>query len=79
MAKQLWGGTHGIDDPSRATFPFVGASGSIDAGHETAIFLTGDATMLLKDDLAEQIHGVGVPPLKDLMAKVVQNNVPIYL
>ncbi len=35
MAKVLFVGTHGTDDPTRATFPFMEAKGVIEAGHET--------------------------------------------
>ncbi len=41
MAKILYIGTHGTDDPTAATFPFLMAKGAIDAGHETGIILMG--------------------------------------
>lgn len=66
MAKLLYIGTHGTDDPTRATFPFLMAKGAIEAGHEAGIILMGDAAPLIKDSIAAQIQGVGVPPLKDL-------------
>jgi predicted peroxiredoxin len=68
MAKLLYVGTHGTDDPTRATFPFLMAKGAIEAGHEAGIILMGDAATLIKDSVVEQIQGVGVPPLKDLAA-----------
>ena len=43
MAKLLYIGTHGTDDPTRATFPFLMAKGAIEAGHEAGIILMGDA------------------------------------
>ena len=66
MAKLLYIGTHGTDDPTRATFPFLMAKGAIDAGHEAGIILMGDAALLIKDSIVAQIQGYGVPPLKDL-------------
>ena len=66
MAKLLYIGTAGTDDPTRATFPFVMAKGAIDAGHEAGIILMGEAATLIKDDIAAQVHGVGMPPLKEL-------------
>ena len=66
MAKLLYVGTHGTDDPTRATFPFLMAKGAIEAGHEAGIILMGDAALLIKDSIAAQIHGYGVPPLKEV-------------
>src|SRR3989337_57074 len=66
MAKILYVGTHGTDDPTAATFPFLMAKGAIDAGHETGIILMGEAAPLIKDSIAAQIQGGGVPPLKAL-------------
>jgi hypothetical protein len=66
MAKLLYIGTHGTDDPTRATFPFLMAKGAIEAGHETGIILMGEAATLIKDSIAAQVQGVGVPPLREL-------------
>ena len=43
MAKLLYVGTYGTDDPTRSTFPFLMAKGAIDGGHETGIILMGEA------------------------------------
>lgn len=77
MTKLLYIGTHGTDDPTRATFPFLMAKGAIDAGHETGIILQGEAATLIKDSIAAQVQGIGVPPLKELMEFLVQRNVRI--
>lgn len=66
MAKLLYVGTHGTDDPTLATFPFLMAKGAIEAGHETGIILMGEAAPLIKDSIAAQVQGIGVPPLKEL-------------
>lgn len=66
MTKLLYIGTHGTDDPTKATFPFLMAKGALDAGHETGIILMGEAAPLIKDSIVSQIHGIGVPPLKEL-------------
>ena len=77
MAKLLYIGTHGTDDPTNATFPFLMAKGAIDAGHETGIILQGEAATLIKDSIAAQVHGVGIPPLKELMDFLVARKVRI--
>jgi hypothetical protein len=33
----------------------------------------------MNNSVVESVHGVGVPPLKDLMAKVFAAKVPIYI
>ncbi len=66
MARLLYIGTHGTDSPTDATFPFLMAKGALDAGHEAGIILQGEAATLIKDSIAAQVHGIGVPPLKEL-------------
>ncbi len=77
MAKILFVGTHGTEDPTRATFPFMEAKGVIEAGHETGIILMMEAAPLIKDRVAAQVHGIGVPPLKELMDFLADRNVRI--
>lgn len=66
MAKLLYIATHGTDDPTRATMPFLMAKGAIEGGHEAGIILMGDGAVLIKDSIAAQIQGFGIPPLKEL-------------
>ena len=77
MAKILYVGTHGTDDPTKATFPFLMAKGAIDGGHETGIILMGEAAPLIKDHIAAQVQGIGVPSLKELRDFLVGQEVRI--
>ena len=77
MVKLLYVGTRGTDDPTQATFPFLMAKGAIEGGHETGIILMGEAAPLIKDHIAQQVHGVGIPPLKELMDFLVSQEVRI--
>jgi predicted peroxiredoxin len=79
MASDLFIGMHGSEDPTKATFPFLMAVGALDAGHKTGIILIGDAVVLMNSAVADNVQGVGFPPLKELMAKVVAAKVPIYI
>lgn len=79
MASELFIGLHGSEDPTKATFPFLMANGALDAGHQTAIVLVGDAVVLMNSTVADNVHGVGIPPFKELMAKIVASKVPIYI
>jgi hypothetical protein len=54
-------------------------NGSLDVGHSASIMLAGDATELLNADIREQLEGVGLPPMRDLFAKVRQHEVPVYV
>ena len=79
MASQLFIGTHGSEDPTKATLPFLFANGALDAGNQTAIILLGDSVVLMNNTVLDNVHGVGFPPLKELVAKVVAAKVPIYI
>jgi uncharacterized protein involved in oxidation of intracellular sulfur len=79
MGKILYVGTFGTDDPTRATLPFLSASGALDRGHEVVIFLIGEGVYTMKDHILDNLQGVGLPPVRQLVDKVVSNGVPIYL
>ena len=79
MAKLLYFGTRGTDDPTQATFPFFLAKGAVEAGHEPAVTLLGESAPLIRGHIAEQIQGVGLPPLKELMDFLIEHKVPILV
>ena len=68
----------GSDDPTRASFPFVHGLALADAGHEVRIFLTGEATYLMRKATADQIFPVGWPPLSETRTKVVSKRIPVF-
>src|SRR5438874_7903944 len=49
MAKLLITGTHGTDDPTRASMPFHLAKGAKEAGCDVEINLAIDAPLIMKD------------------------------
>ena len=72
--------TTGASDPTRASLTIhLAVNGSLEVGHTVSLVLAGDATELLKADVREQIEGVGVPPLRDLLAKARQHEVPVFV
>lgn len=79
MAVILYFGTFGSDDPTRATIPFLTAKGAIEAGHQAQVVLAGEAMYLMNDDVAQQVQGVGEPPLKELIAFAVDHAIPVYV
>src|ERR1700738_4505387 len=73
MMKSAWGS----DDPTRASFPFAHGLALSDAGHEVQIFLTGEATYLMREATAAAIFPIGWPPLNELREKVVTKHIPV--
>ncbi len=76
----LYLSTAGSSDPTRASIPLhIAANGSIEAGQECAVVLAGDATELASRETAERVTGVGVPPARELLEKLVDNRVPVFV
>jgi predicted peroxiredoxin len=70
----------GTSDATRASIPLhLAANGSIEVGQEASIVLGGDATELLLDDNVDRTEGVGVPPVRDLLAKLRDHAVPVFV
>jgi predicted peroxiredoxin len=70
--KVLYLATAGAADATKASLPLhIAANGSVE--------LAGDATELVARDRAENVEGVGVPPLRELFQKLVDNQIPVYV
>ena len=74
MMKSAWGS----DDPTRASFPFLHGLALSDAGHEVQIFLTGEATYLMRKATADAIMPVGWPPLSETREKILAKRIPVF-
>ena len=78
--KILYLATAGASDPTRASLPLhIAANGSAAEGQECAVVLAGDATELVSREQAERLEGVGVAPVKELLQKLIENRVPVYV
>ena len=78
--KILYLATAGASDPTRASIPLhIAVNGSVGEGQECAVVLVGDGTELVSRENAEQIQGVGIPPTKELLQKLIDNQVPVYV
>ena len=72
--------TAGPSDPTRASIPVhLAVNGSVEVGHDTGVVLLGDAAEIVKADVREALEGVGLPPMRDLFAKVRQHEVPVFV
>lgn len=79
MAKILVVATHATDDPTQCTLAFMTVIGALGAGKEVTLALLGEGAYAAKEVIAKTIHGVGFPPLPELIEKVVKGNVPVYV
>jgi predicted peroxiredoxin len=78
--RTLFMATAGSSDATRASLPLhLAVNGSLEAGHQVELVLAGDATELLRTEVRERLEGVGVPPVRDLLNKARQHDVPIHV
>ena len=79
MAKILAVATHATDDPTKSSLAFVTAVGALAAGKEVGIALLREAVYLARPTIANSVHGIGFPPLSELIEEVVRGKVPVYV
>lgn len=78
--KILYLATAGAADPTRASIPFhIAANGSVGEGQDCAVVLVGDAAELVSREKAERVEGVGIPPMQELLQKLFDNQVPVFV
>jgi hypothetical protein len=74
LMRSSWG----TDDPTRASFVFSHGLLLSDAGHDVQIFLTAEATYLMRKVTVDSVKPVGWPPLTETMAKIVAKRIPVF-
>jgi hypothetical protein len=74
LMRSSWG----TDEPTRASFVFSHGLALADAGHDVQIFLTHDATYLMRKATVDMVKPIGWPPLSETMAKVVAKRIPVF-
>ena len=74
MMRSSWG----TDDPTRASLVFAHALALSDAGHQVQIFLTSDATYLMREATADAIIPIGWPPLSEIRGKIVAKQISVF-
>jgi predicted peroxiredoxin len=78
--KVLYVATTGAGDPTKASIPYhLAANGSVDAKQDCAVVLIGDATELVSQETAAKVEGVGFKPARELLEKLIENQVPVYV
>jgi len=72
--------TKGMGDPTLASVPLhIAANGSIAVGQDVSVALVGDATDLVIGDNIQRLEGVGVPPARELLGKLKEHEIPVYV
>ena len=79
MARLMFVGTAGSDDPTRAALPLLGARSAVKAGHEAEVFLVGEAVYLMKTAVADATNPVGWPNVGELIREVVGQGGTFYI
>jgi hypothetical protein len=74
LMRSSWG----TDDPTRASFAFSHGLALADAGHNVQIFLTAEATYLMRKATVDSVKPVGWPPLTETMEKIVAKRIPVF-
>jgi predicted peroxiredoxin len=74
MMRSSWG----TDDTTRASFVFAHGLALAEAGHEVQIFLTADATYLMRKATSDAVIPIGWPPLSELRDKIVAKHIPVF-
>jgi predicted peroxiredoxin len=70
----------GPEEPTRASVPFhIAVNGAKVAGIDVAVALAGDAAELVKPDVIANVLGVGIPPLRDLLDKCLDQDIRFYV
>jgi predicted peroxiredoxin len=70
----------GPHDHTRASIPFhIAANGAVPGGVDCAVAFAGDAADLLKPQVMDEVRGVGIPPLRELIEKCRAHGVSFYV
>ena len=75
----MYVGLNGTNDPTKATMPFLLATGAGTAEIDSCVVLLGEAATLAKPGMIDTIRGVGFPPLAELLQKVKEFEIPVYV
>jgi len=71
--------TPGPENPTRAALAFLVAKAAVEEGHAVSLFLAGDAVQLVRDEMLDQLNGLGTGSLRESFAAVVRGGGRLYL
>ncbi|WP_194975602.1 DsrE family protein [Aquiflexum lacus] len=71
--------TNGPENPTKAALGFLVAKTAIEEGYAVTLFLAGDAVHLLRNDVLDNLAGLGTGKLKDHYDTIVNGGGKFYL
>ena len=70
----------GSSDPTRASIPWhLAVNGSAEVGQSAGLVIAGEAAEVIRSDVRDTVEGLGLPPLRDLIAKASARSVPVHV
>ena len=77
MSRIFMKSSWGSDDPTRASMIFEHGNALAEAGHEVRMFLLGDATVLARKVVRDNMFPIGWPPLAEHWDRSVELGIRI--
>ncbi len=71
--------TQGPENPTRAALAFLVARAALEEGHSVSLFLAGDAVQLMREEVLDQLSGLGTGSLRESFAAIVKHGGKFYL
>ena len=71
--------TTGPENPTRAALGFLVARTAIEANHEVNIFLAGDAVQLIREEVLDNLTGLGTGKIREHYEIIIKNGGRFYL
>ena len=71
--------TTGPENPTRAALGFLMAKTAIEANHEVSLFLAGDAVQLIREEVLDNLAGLGTGKIREHYEIIVRKGGRFYL
>jgi predicted peroxiredoxin len=71
--------TVGTENPTRAALAFLVARTAVEEGNTVSLFLAGDAVQLIRDQVLDNLSGLGTGKLREHFDALVKGGAHFYL
>ena len=71
--------TTGPENPTKAALSFLVAKTAMEEGHTVSLFLAGDAVQLIRDNVLDNLSGLGTGKLREHFDALVKGGAKFYL
>ena len=71
--------TTGTENPTKAALAFLVARTAAEEGHSVSLFLAGDAVQLIRDNVLDNLTGLGTGKLREHFDALVKSGAKFYL